>query len=119
MRPSVLSARASAGTSIWRTLMTRAPCPRPTKLLPRSWLGSYIHACTYAPNPSPAQSTEPERAARVGSARPVPVRLREPRARGRGARGGLHARRAVPPVQGQGGLGARGDRVGQRELDPR
>ena len=65
----------------------------------------YIHACTYVTGR--AAPPYPDRAARVWRAGALAPRLRQPRPRAGGARRGLHARRAVPPVQGQGGPGAR------------
>src|SRR4051794_25621250 len=78
---------------------------------------TYKRACTYLTGRAPR--TLAGRAAGVRRARPFAPRLQQPRAGGGGARRRLHARRALPPVQGQGGLGAGGARLGRQELAAR
>src|SRR2546421_11488768 len=95
----------------------------------------YIHTCTYvisydsldppragtAPASEPGRAKRPhaERVAGVGRQGPVPLRLRQPGVRRRGARGRLYTRRAVPPIRGQGGSGPGGAAVGRRDVEAR
>jgi hypothetical protein len=92
----------------------------------------YVHACTCYVfdesldgagadksstfNPGGAPRPFARRVVGVGGAGPVPLRLRQPGARTGRARGRLHARRPVSPVQGQGGAGPGGAGVGQPDL---
>src|SRR5207342_280908 len=86
---------------------------------------TYIYVCKFTnerrgggttaqspPDPGGAEGALAERTSRGGGARSLPLWLRTPPARGGGPRGGLHARRALSPVQGQGGPGPGGDRLG-------
>src|SRR6266508_3248354 len=126
-RPSAVdSGRLRRRSDSWSAL------PPPGKVLLAGSMVVYIHACTYVAFDEPpggagagsAATFNPGRAPRavagrvvgVGCAGPVPLRLRQPGARTGGARGRLHARRPLPPVQGQGGPGAGGARVGQPDL---
>ena len=78
-----------------------------------------IHTCMYvraAGRSGGAAARTRGRAARVGRARALPLRLRQPRLEQVAREAGLHPRRALPPVQGQGGPGPGGDRVGRRDV---
>ena len=66
-----------------------------------------------------AQRPHARRIARVGRAGALALRLRQPRPRAGGERGRLHPRRALSPVQGQGGPRPGRDRVGRRDVEAR
>ena len=91
---------------------------------------TYIHACKFTKRPRrrrddravaarPRRSGAHARGAHCSRRRRAvsPAMATEPPARGGRPRGGLHARRALSPVQGQGGPGPGGHRLGRRELD--